>query len=125
MWLFNVFLDCHQTFIAGFLENVEHQRHQFHVACFGVLAAFKALAQSLDGGLHYLGLVVGEKGTNGCAANRDHFKGQGVQDHHDVATVKDVDAKDAHQYDQPADDYEHRRIVTGKRYASKVEITGF
>jgi hypothetical protein len=35
--------------------------------------------------------------------------------------VEDVHAKDANQNDKPANDYKHRRIVTGKRNASKVE----
>jgi hypothetical protein len=56
--VFDVLLDRHQAFLAGLLQDVVEQRHQFHVARLGVLGALERLGDQRDGGLEHLGLVV-------------------------------------------------------------------
>mgnify|MGYP000876515986 CR=1 FL=1 len=113
VWLFHILFNGHQAFLAGLLQDVKEQCHQLHVTRLGVLAALEAQAQTCDGGLDDLGLVVGEKRTHCGTANGDQFKRQGMQNHHDVAAVKDVNAKHANQDDKPADDYKHSGGVRG------------
>jgi hypothetical protein len=59
----DVLLDRHQALLAGLLQDVVEQRHQFHVARLGVFGAFERLRDQLDGGLEHLGLVVDDEGA--------------------------------------------------------------
>jgi hypothetical protein len=56
--------------------------------------------------------------TTWWSANGDQLKWQCLQHHHDVATVEDVHAKDAHHNDQPTNNDEHRLSVSEEAWAS-------
>ena len=110
--VFDVLLDRHQPFLAGLLQEVVEQRHQFHVARLAVLAALEARAQAFDGGLDDFHLVGGQERTQCCAEDGDRFERQRLQDHLDVSTVNDVHAKDADHGKAPTDEYEHAETVS-------------
>jgi hypothetical protein len=91
---FDVFFNRHQPFFAGFLEDVEHQRHELHVARLGVFAALEAGTQARHGLLDHLHLVVGQEGAHSGAPDGQHFPGEGLQDYTDVSAVDDEHPED-------------------------------
>ena len=93
----NIFLNRHQALFSGFLQNIEQQRHQLHVAGFGVFASLKAGTQPFHGGFDDLHLVVRQKSAQRCTANSEHFPWQRLQDDSHVSAVDDEYAKDASQ----------------------------
>jgi hypothetical protein len=105
--LLDVAFDRHQAFLARLLQDVVEQRHQFHVARLGVLAALEALRHAAHRGLQDLGLVVGDEGAQRRAADGGHLERQRLQHDADVAAVRDEDAEHGAQRDQPTDDDEH------------------
>ncbi|MNT38272.1 hypothetical protein D3C72_1744580 [compost metagenome] len=104
---FHILFNRHQTFFAGFLQDVIEHRHQLHVPRLRVLGALERHGDRGHGGFEHLGLVVHNKRTEGATHDGDDFKRQRRQDHLDVSAVKDIHAEDASEADDVTNDDEH------------------
>ena len=103
----HIAFDGHQPILARFLEDVELQRQQVHVARFGVLAAFEGLAYAAQRFAQHLGLVADGERTQGAAADDQDLDRQGLEDDPDIAARDQVSAKDAEEREPVTQDHPH------------------
>ena len=118
--VFDVLFNGHQTFLAGFLKDVVQQGHEFQIPFLGIDGALERLRNHGNGGFENLGLVVDRKGTQGATKNGDELERQGVENHPNVATVKDVNTEDATHGDDITDDNYHVRAEPKMEVATLV-----
>lgn len=105
--LFHIHFDGHQTFFAGFLQQVIQQSQQAHKARFGVFGAFERRWNGLDRGFEHLGLVTHDECANRRTTNGGHFKGECFGQYAHVSAMQGVDTENAAKGDDVTNKDKH------------------
>jgi len=109
----DIAFDRHQALFANLGQHVEHQRHELHVQVFIEARPLEQLGQGAHGCLDGLGIVTGNEGAKGAAA--DHHQFERLEQRSQVPARHGVTAKDADHDDYITDDDKQVRLPKKKK----------